>query len=424
MTSLNIVNNKPFANRSWSHSAANMCSLSLFNQDGGVPPTGRPDRIVSLDRRDQGSFLHDSAYTCMRLLKSRKQWPVARKVVDLLLNKGPYTHLAVHVGELIRKIDLFQKKFRFNGEFVLTNGGEMPICVTADGNVVAYDNPPPGAWRGRIDWPEMDVTNQLRIIDYKNRPAVYPKAELIENGQLSGYAVALSRLYPQVRERPLLQGIYYFEYGITDEVEISWAQADENFAIEMSKVRHKTSLTVDLIRPEPGFGRCQYCDYLNSCPEGLSLLDDKQSAPVDDESAKSLGRKIFVVGEVYDAGRKALKKYVDEHGPVRLDEETGYGNVVGEEKEYDVKEIARVLKTAGQDPWSVLRIDSKSFKELLEVLEGNEETKQTAQALRACIKVRERTDFKEFKPKRKKVREAPKVTGKVRGRVRGKEQSK
>ena len=93
--------------------------------------------------------------------------------------------------------------------------------------------------------------------------------------------------------------------------------------------------------------------------------------------------------------------------------------MIGEEKDYDVKEIARIMKTAGQDPWSVLRIDAKAFKDTLEVLEANEETKKTAENLRACIKIRENTTFKEFKPKRKKVRETPMVAGKVRGRGRG-----
>jgi hypothetical protein len=423
MTSLPIIdpNSKPFENRSWSHSSANSCSLTLFNRDIlQMDPTGRPDRIVSLDRRDQGSFLHEASYMSMKLLMQRQQWPVARKVAELLLNKGPFSHMVHHVGEFTKKIDLFQRKFLFNTQNALTKGGEMAICIDKEGNIASFDQPPPGSWRGRIDWPELDETGQLRIIDYKNRPAVYPRAELIENGQLSGYGVALSRHYPQVRARPLKQGIYYFEYGITDEVEISWEQADENYAIEQAKTRHKMSLTRAMVRPEPGFGRCQYCEYLNSCPEGLSLLDDKQSAPVDEETAKSLGRKLFVVGEIYDAGRKALKKFVDEHGPVKLDEETGYGNVITEDKDIDTKEVARILKKNGQDPWTVLRVATDDFKKLLEALDENEQTKKIADELRACIKVREKTTFKEFKPKRAKVRTTPRPEGRVRGRGRGK----
>lgn len=421
---------KPFANRAWNQTAAKSCSQELYwIQTQYEPKTVRPDRFIGLDRRNRGSALHDFARLSLHLLFAKGAWPKPEKTLHAVLQSGAgkdvqgdavgfmrgpgYSNLWDALGELVPKAVMFHERFTFDADARI--GSEHFVAIDAQGQVANYFQVPVGGYHGRIDWAELSaktaaVPNQLRVIDFKNRPAIHPRAELRAHEQLSFYAWMLAKHYPQAREVPARIGIYYFEYGVTNEEEMSWAEIDANVERLLARIRHKVTLKLADIAPEPGFGRCQYCEYISDCPDGTQLLEAKLGAVVDAASAKQAAKTLFVIDELRDAAREALKAYCEEHGPVQVDADMGFGFVTRPEYEKDAKAIAKVLKDAGVDPWTVLKVDGA---ELEKVVKKKPELEKACDALTRVE--REGTLFKAFKPKKDKVIMTPKVSGKVKG---------
>ena len=402
---------KPFKDKSWSHSSASSCPQVLLWRQNKFKGSGRPDRIVAIDRRDRGSFLHDAAELSLKTLRTHGKWPVPARVCEHILIKGGdrgegYSTMSDVVGELVVKVALFQECFRFSMDDHL--GSEWRLCIDPTGQTCSYDDPPVGSWRGKIDWAEISEAGAIRVIDFKNRPAIHPKSELMSHDQLLGYAWMLGCLYPQARKHHATIGIYYFEYGVTDEVEVTWDDVDAAMRRQRAKVNRLAGLKVLDVKPEPGFGRCQYCDHLSDCPEGLSLLDDKTSAPVDKETAVALAKQLFVIDELYSASRAALKRYAEEHGPVAISDDTGYGFVVKTETEINTKLVIAELRAAGKDMWPALRIDKDELKKLIR------DDKELQVRIGKHTKTREVTRFDSYKPKKDNVQATPMVDARVR----------
>ncbi len=427
-TNLDVV--RPFADMAWNQTAAKSCAQELYwLRTAYEPKSVRPDRLLGIDRRNRGSGLHDFGRLSLHLLFERGAWPNAERTLRAVLTKGGgkdrpgdllgfmkgpgYNNLWDALGELMPKAVMFQERFKFTADDRI--GSEHFVAIDADGEVANYFEVPAGGYHGRIDWAELSsktapVPNQLRVIDFKNRPAIHPRAEIIGHEQLSFYAWMLAKHYPQARAVPCLVGIYYFEYGVTNEEEVSWDVIDANVERLLARIRHKVSLRVVDIAPEPGFGRCQYCDFVADCPEGTRLTEAKQGAIVDADSASQAARSLFVIDELRDATRNALKAYCEENGPVLASSDTGFGFVQHPEMARDAKAISGVLKKAGIDPWTVLKIDSAELEKI------TKKDKDLDAACEAHVKEsRVGTTFKAFKPKKdSKVIMTPKVRGRVK----------
>lgn len=430
MTTVDLSNLRPFATRAWNQTAAKACAQELYwLQTQYEPKAVRPDRFLGLDRRNRGSGLHDFARLALHLLFAKGVWPNTERTLRAVITSGGgkdvpgdglgfmrgagYNNLWDALGELMPKAQLFVDRFVFNADDRI--GSEHFVAIDDAGDVANYFEVGPGGYHGRIDWAELSpknaaVPNQLRVIDFKNRPAIHPRAEIIAHEQLSFYAWMLAKHYPQARAVPAKIGIYYFEYGVTNEEEVPWDVIDANVGRLLARIRHKQSLRVIDIAPEPGFGRCQYCDFVGDCPDGTKLTEGKLGAIVDKASAEQAARSLFVLDELRDATRKALKAYCEENGPVMTSDDTGYGFMKQTEYVKDAKAISSILKKADIDPWRVLKIDGNELDKI------TKNDKDLAAACEAHIKVdRDGTTFKAFKPKKdSKVITTPKVRGRVK----------
>jgi hypothetical protein len=421
-------NFRPFADRAWNQTSAKACSWQLWRSQQGIEPVkGRPDRIESIDRRNRGSALHDFARLALKLLLDKGQWPNAERTMRAVLKAGAgkdipndgfsfmkgagYSNLWDALGELVPKARLFMDKFVFSADDRI--GSEHFVAIDKDGEVASFWHVPPGGYHGRIDWAELSaktaaVPNQLRVIDFKNRPAIHSRAELKAHEQLSFYIWMLAKHYPQARAVPGVIGIYYFEYGITDWVELDWKEIDENVERLLARIRHKQSLRVIDIAPEPGFGRCQYCEYLGDCPAGEKLLDGKTSAPVDQATALEVAKGLFVADEMRDAARDGLKKYCEEHGAVMIADDSGFGFKRSPTYDYDPIALARVLKNSGCDLRKVMSVDMTEIKKL------RRDNPSLDHELGKLITVRIGTKFEKVKPKRDDILMTPLVKEKMK----------
>jgi hypothetical protein len=353
----------------WSYSRATACSLALYKEKVlRLPPEPRPERLTDIDRTDFGSVLHLGANAIVRSILTQDlgddfPWSqetradaragkvtdsetLARELVTV------YGHLAPAVKEIADRLTVFGQRFRCDRDMTVDERNaamrdrvifcEHALAVTADGRPAPFDTCPSDGWRGKIDYAEDNGDGCLTIIDFKNRPAMFSDAELLASEQLSGYLWLTTCHYPQFTK--LRVGIYYFQFGVTQIVEIDREAMKVNVDRLMSRAAHKSALARDAIGPEPGFGKCQYCRYLTSCEAGTRALEPSLLVPTDRESALATARWLVVNEEKVDAARKALKAFTAEHGGLRLDDETEVGFSAVERVRYDKDGALRVLK--------------------------------------------------------------------------------
>lgn len=418
-------NTRPFADRAWNQTSAKSCALQLFwlKQDR-EPKMVRPDRLAKIDRRNRGTALHDFARLSLHLLFAKGKYPDAEKTLRAVLKSGGgkdwpgsllgfmggagFPELVDSIGELLPKAELFQERFQFVADNRI--GSEHFVAIDADGGVANYFEVPAGGYHGRIDWAELSRDNQLRVIDFKNRPAIHPNAELKAHEQLSFYAWMLAKHYPQARQRPLRQGIYYFEYGVTNEVEISWDVVDANVERLLTRIRQKRALRIIDIVAEPGFDRCQYCEFIGDCPAGSKLLENRLGAIVDNQSAIDACKSIFVMTELLDATKDGLKRYCEQNGPVFVDIDLGYGFKEDPDYSIDSKQVMKLLKDSGMNPFEVIGVSRQKLEKLAKSV--SDDLRKKINDL--IIVDRTGTKFTAFKPKKDKVMATPKVRGRVR----------
>lgn len=399
----------PVLHGPWSYSRAVSCSQKLsWEKVDRLEPTGRPSDISGTDRRALGKAKHVGAEIMLQGMLKKGKWPIPRKVASYVLRQEGYRHLSEFVGTIGVDLERFTEELRFDPGLML--GSELELAIDGKGESCNFWECPEDGWRGITDYAQMG--EMLEITDYKNRPATFSKDELRRDMQLSKYAFLTAVLYPQARDVDKASlGIYYFELGIHQQVEVTWGQIDENFARLQAMAKHKEKLLGEEIVPEPGWGKCQYCDYLMKCDGGQAIMDTKK-VPADNESAIRMAKMLFVMEEKVSSMRKALNARTAEHGPVLIDNDTGYGHEVCEEKSYDVRAIAKKLKAAGQDPFDVLRVGAAELKKAA----GRD--KALFESIEEDITVTKKTTFKSYRPRKK---EAVKIeTKSVKARVKGK----
>lgn len=342
----------------WSYSRAMECARAHYlGRVLKAPPEPRPERFTDIDRRALGSVLHEVVAKILSELAEGRQWPDVAPLVKLVVGKKeedkyPYAHLASAIPEIEARLEKFRALFRTDEETDADErdevvrqqivGSELRLAMTSDGRPCDYDSCPADGWRGVVDYAEYDGQT-LTIIDFKNRPAIYTEVELRANEQLSCYMTLFLAHYPKKENTSLRFGIYYLEYGHTQIIDVTPEQVAENMARLRSRAEIKSAMTDPV--PEPGFGRCQYCDYLASCPAGQRFVDGGLLAPMDMSQALDSARWLMVNEERIKAVKAGLRAFTAEFGPVALDEQTslGYSLSVGGVV-YDKNLALRVIK--------------------------------------------------------------------------------
>lgn len=344
----------------WSYSRATACSRALHLEKViQAPPEPRPERFLSLDRRNFGSILHEGADTSLESMVHDNVWPNARDLTQTLLAQEkdgghPYVHLAEIAGEIERRIELYHNRFFITDrEMELAErdavikkhmlGHEMRLAVDGDGNPCSFDDCPPDGWRAIIDI-ALVIDDVLIVIDNKNYPSIYTNAKLRADEQLSGY-VDLVRAHFPGQFKAYRQGIYYFEFGYTQLMDMTAEEIQANVGRLKARAAFKASLTKDQIAPEPGFGKCQYCDYLHSCEAGKAFTKGGGLVATDADQARKLAEWVLVEEEKLKAAKEALKIFTAEFGPIELDDKTQVGHAVSlDGVEYDKDKTLRILK--------------------------------------------------------------------------------
>ena len=201
--------------------------------------------------------------------------------------------------------------------------------------------------------------------------------------------------------------------GVTQIIEVTSEEIDENFTRTAAQARHKESLTIEQIAPEPGFGKCQYCDYIGSCEPGGKAVEPGMLVPTDMASARDVGRWLIVNEEKVKAARGALRAFTAEHGPIVIDEQTSIGHALSDKSDYDKVAVLKILKEKGLKTTDFVNLDKRALAKVSD---------EVAKALEPTITRYQETDFEIFRAKKKtavKV-EAKSTSRKVAARVKGK----
>lgn len=432
----------------WSYSRATSCSLALYKEKVlRLPPEPRPERLTEIDRTDFGSALHLGANAVLRAVlaqdlgddfpwspETRAAARAGRQVTPQTLAGelvSVYGHLSPIVGEIADRLTVFRNRFRLQRDATHDERDtairdqivfcEHALAVTADGRPAPFDGCPEDGWRGKIDYAEDDGHGTLTVIDFKNRPAMFSDAELRASEQLSCYLWMTTCHYPQFQR--LRAGIYYFQFGVTQIVDMDRETMMANIARLRARADHKARLAKESISAEPGFGKCQYCRYLMSCEAGNRAVEPSLLVPTDKDSALATARWLVVNEERVDAARKALKAYTAEHGPLGLDDDTQVGFSAAERVRYDKDQTLRILKTLVDGGKVDGKLSQFTALDLAEVKKAARD-KVVDQALEPARSREMETKFDVFRPqKRVALKPGPKTAAgsgdrKVTGRVK------
>lgn len=353
----------------WSYSRATSCARALYMEKVlGAPPEPRPERFLAIDRRDLGRVLHTGAEIMLKAVAGGRPWPDPRLVAQTCIKS--HVHLTPAAGEIEESLSNFAHRFRCEWQMdelerdaIIRStmlGSEMRLAIDADNKSCFFKTReemerdgdkitskivpcPDDGWRGIVDYADVD-DRTLTVIDFKNRPAIFSDAELRVDEQLSGYLHLVTCQYPGQYDT-FVVGIYYFMFGHLQLIELTAEEYLANVGRMRARARIKESLTKDEIGPEPGFGKCQYCDYLQTCDAGGDYMRGGQLAPTDTDQARQTAAWAMVMGEKLKAARKSLQMFTSEFGPIELDDKTMVGYALNDSAvAYDKNKTLRILK--------------------------------------------------------------------------------
>lgn len=408
----------------WSYSRATSCARALFmDKVERAPQEPRPERFLALDRRSYGKLLHEGADRMLLAVNSGEPWPNAKALAHELLTMKegdivPYAHLSSEAADIEMRLQLFADSFRVEYDMTQAErdarvrnnmlGCEMKLAFDADGNKAPFAKCPPDGWRGVVDYAEDVGDRTLLIIDGKNRPAMFTRSELLADEQLSSYAWLGDSEWPGQFDT-FIVGIYYFQFGVTQLVTLSREQMEANVRRLRARGELKAAMPRSSIVPEPGFGKCQYCDYLTSCDAGQELMAGGKFAPTDADGARQLAGWLMVNEERVKAARKALQTFTAEFGPLELDDATRIGYAVSRDGvSYDKNKTLRILKA--QIDAGVLDAKLADFTNLnVTAVKKAAKIKTVDEALKPARSPREDSKFEFFRPGKKKGTRMAKV---------------
>jgi hypothetical protein len=336
----------------WSYSRATSCARALWMEKVlKAPPEPRPERFLAIDRRDLGTVLHSGAEAMLKTMVAGEPWPDPRLVTRDCIKS--HVHLTPAAVEIEESLTSFAHRFRCEWQMdeverdsLIRNtmlGSEMRLAIDADDKSCSFDKCPENGWRGIVDYADVNGTT-LTVIDFKNRPAKFSDAELRVDEQLSGYLHLVMCQYPGQYDT-FIVGIYYFVFGHLQLIELTVEEVMANVKRMRARAMVKESLTKDEIGPEPGFGKCQYCDYLQTCDAGSSYMKGGQLAPTDADQAGQTAAWFMVMSEKLRAAKKSLQMFTGEFGPIELDDKTLVGYALKDDAvSYDKNKTLRILK--------------------------------------------------------------------------------
>lgn len=323
----------------WSYSRATACARALHMEKVlRAPSEPRPERFISIDRRAFGSILHLGAEQILKAVIAEQRLPDFKTLAQDLLKHEErgnrvFFHLSPIVDEIEHRLMVFGNSFRCDWDMDVVErdaiirdqvlGSEMRLAMDGKGGACSFDDCPETGWRGIVDYAEVEG-RRLTVIDFKNRPAIFSKAELLQDEQLSCYLHLVTRQYPGQYDEYRV-GIYYFEFGYTQIVDLTKDQLVANVRSLHARARAKEALEKEDLGPEPGFGKCQYCDYLASCDAGREYVHGGQLVAMDVDGAQQLANWVMVTDEKLKAAKASLKMFTGEFGPVTLDDKTLVG---------------------------------------------------------------------------------------------------
>jgi len=353
----------------WSYSRAVACARALYKEKvEKAPPEPRPQALLSIDRRALGSILHEG---CEILLKGSGNrpidpiegmmsgpWPDPSVVTEALLKMEidgvrPYFHLMPEGLLIAERLELFVARFRRDWDMDLADrdarirdnmlGSEMRLAFDGHGKRCEFTGCPEDGWRGIVDYAEVD-DDTLIVIDFKNRPAIFSEAELRADEQLSGYAQMVVADNPGVFKK-VRYGIYYLEFGHLQLIDADLETMARNVNRLRRRARVKEQLRAEEIGPEPGFGKCQYCDWISTCDAGRELVQGHGFIASDADQARELASWLMVTEEKVKAAKEALKAYTGEFGAIEVDDKTRIGHCASlDGVDYDKDLTLRILK--------------------------------------------------------------------------------
>lgn len=190
---------------------------------------------------------------------------------------------------------------------------EFKMALTLDLEVCDYDAPE-AAYVSVIDRAEIEAP-WARILDHKltwqmGDPLTF---------QTSYYAWMLWKTFPEIQD--IETGIHYVRYGIHQVEEL---YHEDLIKIERGILARAQRAWANTSKDAKPGRHCQYCSWALSCPAAKSNLHVIKTR----EDAERMAGALRVGQRQVLEYQNLLKKWVDKHGPVNIDEEICYGYAI------------------------------------------------------------------------------------------------
>jgi len=304
-----------------------------------------------------GSICHEIIEKYSRHLIKTKQssdFEILPSIVEEVLTARKRYDLADEVTDIITK---FSRSFMIHLDTIYDV--EFKFGLNRDLKYIGWPSEPSG-WNliffaGIID--RIDIINptHIRITDYK---AGWNTD--VDNFQLQLYAMALSRIFSEVKEFTI--ELDFIRYGIQKSMSLYPADA-ERAKKRLFKIVNEIESTTDF-RPTPG-SACKYCGFLSECPAMRNAFEE----PVDGEiffedQARKVAGEILVLEAQLEARRKALQKWVKAKGPIKYNGLV-FGYQVKESEEIrSINNLIQALEAAGSNLEEYLSVSAANKKKL------------------------------------------------------------
>lgn len=228
---------------------------------------------------------------------------------------------------------------------------------------------------GFID--RIDKTEEgFEILDYKTSQKIPPEKDLENDLQLSIYLKAF------INEWPTL----FREVKDTDKIKLSLYFLRHDFKLSVTRTKKDINdieeKILDLINqvekaketdhfdPCPS-SLCSWCDYEEICPvwshKFKPVPKEDQEAEIQEISQKFIDLKIEKkkLEEEMKEIQEKINKYLSDSDLLQFF--TQFGSVMKSKRStyaYDPQEVAQILKKAGKDPISVMKVNTRSLNNL------------------------------------------------------------
>lgn len=227
-------------------------------------------------------------------------------------------------------------------------------------------------FRGIID--RLDIQDNLAIItDYKTDWALRTQADVEADFQLAVYAWLVSLEYPQVDQFTVR--LDFVRHGVVRETSLDSYRVKQVADQVLGLIGQvEQTLAKGKFPPKPGHF-CGWCGYSGQCPAAANIPADVRPI-MTQEDALAVAAELAVLERQVAVRKEALKNWCNQAGPVEVNGLTWNFFLVESRTIEDVREFARLMQEAGQDPAQYLSVNGTKAKkifnnpELAEKLQG------------------------------------------------------